>query len=126
MSNELYGNDFCSSHELAKGFTRHIESGSLPKFIPQVGNAREILMAKRKLNLILKPKSTTVAPVKIGDLFKVFIKLQHEKGASGLLLSQSLAMTKKSSIITLPGQNGRKIKTTVEDSVLLLQITNFP
>ena len=34
-SNDLYGNYVCSSHELAKGFTRPIESGSLPKFIPR-------------------------------------------------------------------------------------------
>ncbi len=36
-------------------------------------------MAKRKLNLILRSKSTSDIPLKIGDLVQVFIKLQHEK-----------------------------------------------
>ena len=75
ISKDFYGNGFCSSHELAKGFTRPIESGSLPKSMPEdVEKAREILVTKRKLNLILKSKSTTVALVNIGDLVQVFIK----------------------------------------------------
>ena len=95
ISNDLYGNDVCSSHELAKGFTRPIESGSLPKIIAKdVEKAREIPIAKRKLNLIVKSKSTTVTPVRIRDLVQVFIKLQHEKGASGVVLNQFLIMTK--------------------------------
>ena len=66
ISNCLYGDDVCSSHELANGFTRPVESVSLPEIIPEeVEKAREILMAKRKLNLIIKSKSTTVPPVKI-------------------------------------------------------------
>ena len=80
ISNDLYGNDTCSAHELAKSFTRPIVPGILPKIIPKdLLTVRETLMAKRKLNLILKSKSTSLTPVQIGDLVQVFVKLQHEK-----------------------------------------------
>ena len=46
----------------------------------EVEKAREILMTKRKLNLILESNSTLVPPVNIGDLVQVFIKTHHEKG----------------------------------------------
>ena len=45
-------------------------------------------MAKRKLNLALKSKSTMVALVRIGDQVQVFMKLQHEKEKNGPVLSQ--------------------------------------
>ena len=46
ISNHLYGDDVCFSHELGKGFSRPVESGSLPKISPEeVEKAREILMA---------------------------------------------------------------------------------
>ena len=50
-------------------------------------------MAKRKLNLILKSKSNTVIPVRIGDLVQVFIKIQNEKRENGPELSQFYLMT---------------------------------
>ena len=50
ISNDLYGNDLCSSYELAKGFTRPVESGKIPKTIPQdILKARDILLAKESL-----------------------------------------------------------------------------
>ena len=81
IPNDLYENDVCSSHELAKGFRCPIESGTLPKIVPQdLREAREKLMTKRKLNLILKPKSKSTVPVKTGDLVQIIFKLENEKG----------------------------------------------
>ena len=55
ISNDLYGDDTCCAHELAKGFTPPIVSGSLPKIVPKdLVTGRETLMAKRNLNLIFK------------------------------------------------------------------------
>ena len=34
ISNDLYDNNIFSSHKLAKGFTRPVECGNLPKIIP--------------------------------------------------------------------------------------------
>lgn len=44
--------------------------------------AKEMLMVKPKLNLILRSKSTSESPVNAGDLVQVFIKIQHEKGGT--------------------------------------------
>ncbi len=79
ISNELYGNNFCFSHELAKGFTRPVENGSFPNLVPEeIIKARETIMAKLKVNLILRSKSIAETPVNASDLIQVFIKLQHE------------------------------------------------
>ena len=57
ISNDLCGCDTCSEDELAKGFTRPITPGTLPKLVPkEIATARETMMAKRKLDLILKSK----------------------------------------------------------------------
>ena len=80
ISNDLYGNDTFSAPELAKGFTRPIVPGIRSKIVPKDPvMTREIFMAERKLNLILKSKSTSGTRFQIGDLVQVFIKLQHEK-----------------------------------------------
>ncbi len=68
ISNDLYGNDACSAYELAKGFSRPIEAGTTPKIIPvELLKARDVMIAKRKLNLILRSKSTSDLPLNIGD-----------------------------------------------------------
>ena len=72
-------------------------------------------MAKRKLNLILKSKSNTVIPVRIGDLVQVFIKLQHEKREKWSNAKPVLSYENQSGAVTVPGQNGRTIKAAVED-----------
>ena len=60
-----------------KCFTRPIQHGTEPKFVPDdVTNSRETLMAKRKLNTILRSKLTSEIPVKIEFTIQVFIKLQ--------------------------------------------------
>ena len=84
ISNDLHADELCSSHELAKGFTQPVESGSLPKIVPEeVEKSREVLMAKRKPNLILKYKTTNVPSVKIGDSFKFSSNFNMKKEASG-------------------------------------------
>ena len=123
ISNDLYGNDTCSAHELSKRFTRPIVPGTLPKIVPQdLLIARETLMAKRKLNLILKSKSRMVAPVRIGDLVQVFVKLQHEKRGKWSNAKPVLSFDKVSGTVTAPGQNSRTIKAAVED--VLFAITD--
>ena len=65
--------------------------------------------------MILKSKSTTDLPVKIGDLVQVFIKLQHEKRGTWSSAKPVLAYDKKISVVTIPVGNGRKINAAVED-----------
>ena len=133
ISNDLYGNDTCSARELAKGYTCPIVPGTLPKIVPKdLLMRRETLMAKRKLNLILKGKSRTVAPVPIDDLAPVFIKLQHGKRGKWSSTKPVLSYDKQSGSVTVPGQNGRTIKSSVEDvrfaitdNELALKMTNI-
>ena len=116
ISNDLYRNDVCSSYELAKVFMRPLETGQLPKIIPEdLLNSRDIIMSKRKLNLILRSKSKTDTPVKIGDIVQVFVKLQHEKSGKWTNPKPVLNYDKQTGIVEVPGQNGRKIKAALED-----------
>ncbi len=116
ISNDSYGNDVCSAYELAKGFSRPIETETTPKIIPvEIMKARDAIMAKRKLNLILRSKSTSDLPLKIGDLVQVFIKLQHEKRGKWSSTKPVLSYDKRSGIVSVAGQNGRKINAAVED-----------
>ncbi len=116
ISNDLYGNDVCSSYELVKGFTRPIEAGKFPNIFPEdLLKARETISAKRKLKLIPRSKSTTNLPINVGDLVQVFIKLQHENRGKWSSPKPVLSYDKSSGIVTVPGQNGRKIRTSVQD-----------
>ena len=116
ISNDLYGSYTCSAHELAQGFTRPIVPGTLPRIVPKdLVIARETLMTNRKLKLILKIKSTTVAPARIGDLVQVFIKLQREKRGKWYSAQLVLCYDKQSGTVTAPGQNGRTIKAAIQD-----------
>ena len=114
--NDLYGNDICSYHELAKGYTIPTEPGRSPEKVPEdIAKARDNIMAKHKLNLILRSKSTTDLHLKVSDLVQVFIKLQNEKRGKWSYPKPILGYDHASRIVTVPGQSGRKIKAAVED-----------
>ena len=74
ISNDLYGNDVVSAHELAKGYTRPVQSGSLFHLPDAVSNAHDELIGKRKLNKILRTHAVVDKNVKEGDLVQVFRK----------------------------------------------------
>ena len=118
--NDLCGNDTCSVHELVKGFPRPLFPGTLPKIVPEdLVTARQTLTAKRKLNLILKSKSTSVAPVQIGDLVQVYTKLQHEKRGKWSNPKLVLSFGKISGTVTVPGRNGKKSQLLLKIFALL-------
>lgn len=52
-SNDFYGNYFASANELAKGYTLPVVHGSLVKIPTDIIEARDKLIARRKLNAIL-------------------------------------------------------------------------
>lgn len=80
ISNELYGSDTVSAFELAKGFTKPVETDSVQRILPaDVRYAHEELKAKRKLNLILRSHKSSTQPIKTGDMVQVFIKNTYEK-----------------------------------------------
>ena len=78
--------------------------------------ARETLTSKRKLHLILKSNSTTVAPVRICDLVHVFIELQQDKRGNWSSPKPVLSYDRQSGTVTVPGQNGHTIQAAVENA----------
>jgi len=116
ISNDLYGNDTMSATELAKGYTRPIGNGNAPKIVPDdIQAAHDQLMAKRKLNVILRSKATSDIGVTPGDLVQIYIKKQHEKRGKWSSPKPVLSFDTKSQTITVPGSNGRKIRSAIED-----------
>lgn len=116
ISNDLYGNDELSAHELAKGYTRPVIAGTYPVLVPrELIEAQKTLASKRKLTLILRSKATVDTPVKPGDVVQVFIKLQHDKRGKWSGPKTVLHYDPSSRCVTVPGSNGRKIRAAVED-----------
>ena len=124
ISNDLYGNNLASAHELAKGYTRPIIHAS-PRFIPdELRIAQHELKAKRKLNLILSSKSITEAPVNIGDLIEVFIKLENQKRGTWSSPLPVLSYDPDSRTVTVPGAHGRQRKIAIEDVRHAISVDN--
>ena len=112
----MNGNDLCFSYELAKSFTRPLENRKISRTTVRIIlKARDTVLAKRKLNLILSSKSIEDPPGKISDLVQVFIKLYNEKRDSWTKAKPALRYDKSSGIVTVPGKNGKKINGSVED-----------
>lgn len=64
ISNDLYGSDTVTAFELAKGYTKPIESEKAVVPLPDdLRAAHDELVAKRKLNLILRSHSTSTPPL---------------------------------------------------------------
>ena len=64
VSNDLYGNDVASANELAKGYTRLLIHVSLFHMPQDVRVAHQELLAKRKLNKILRTNAIKETAVK--------------------------------------------------------------
>ncbi len=53
--------------------------------------------------------------MKIGDIFQVFIKIQHEKRGKWSIPKPVLSYDERFGIDSVAGQNGRKINAAVDD-----------
>ena len=96
ISNDLYWTDVCSSFELAKEFTRPLETGQLPKIVPEdLLNARDTIMAKRKLNLILQSKCKRIPQFKLVILFKFSSSHSLKNVENGLTPNQFSIMANR-------------------------------
>ena len=73
------------------------------------------------MNLILKSKSKSDLPIKVGDQVQVFIKLQNEKRGKWSSPNPVLSYDRKSGTVILPGKNGRKINAAIEDILLAIR-----
>lgn len=72
ISNDLYGNEVASAHELEKGYTRMIQD-DLPFSLPDsIQESHEDLVAVLKLNKILRSKAISESAPDIEDLLQVY------------------------------------------------------
>ena len=79
ISNDLYENDTMSAFELAKGFTKPVCSKPAGCAVPDdVIMEHEKIQARRKLAILLKSKTVTEFPIRVGDLVEVFQHRKHE------------------------------------------------
>lgn len=76
ISNTLYGNNALSAFDMAKGFSKPVDS--VPQTIPEeLLEAQKNSTAERKLAAVLKSKSITDIELSVGDLVEI---CQIEKG----------------------------------------------
>ena len=115
ISNDLYGNDIASATELAKLYTRPAGTGH-PVHVPaDLLEAHNTLIAKRKLNAILRAKTTLDKMIKPGDLIQVYIKQAHEKRGKWSTPKPVLKYDRDSQIVTVAGAKGKSINAGIED-----------
>lgn len=115
VSNDLYGNDVASANELAKGYTRPIVTGSFFHVPDDVRAAHQELIAKRKLNKILRSNAVKDTPVKVGDMVEVFIRLDNQKRGKWSQPKPVLKYDLPSRTVTVSGAKGRYVKAAIED-----------
>ena len=116
ISNDLYGNDVASANELAKGYTRPTQNQEPTPLTDDIREAHEVLIAKRKLNVILRGKSTTETPICVGDMVQVFIRQQNEKRGKWSDAKPLLKYDRSSQTVIVPGRNGKTISAALEDT----------
>lgn len=115
ISNDLYGNDTASAHEMARCYTRPV-SHHQPLMLPDdIRVAQENLLAKRKMNKILRSKSIQEIPVNIGDIIQIYTKLSHQKRGSWRVPKPVLPIDRGSRSVPVAGNNGRVKMAAIED-----------
>lgn len=116
ISNDLYGNDVMSAHELAKGYPWPIQSSQSPMLLPQqVYEAYQNLLAKRKLTLILRSKTFEELPISVGDTVPVYLKHQNRKRGIWSPPKPVLSFDIASRTGNVPGTSGKKVRVAIED-----------
>ena len=117
ISNDLYGSDTLSAFELAKGFTKPVAADSELTPVPaDLIYARDQLIAKRKLTLILRSHITADPVVNPGDIVQVYVRTGKEKRGRWLSPRTALSIDRSAGTVTVAGSNGKRIVAAVEDT----------
>lgn len=88
-------------------------------------NSRDNIVAKPKLNLILRKNATVDAVINPGDLVQVYVK--HGQGKRGRWLSPRVVqkIDRSSGNVTTAGVNGRNILSAFEDTRITIVDDDF-
>ena len=109
---------------MARSFTKLLNN-KLPIEIPScLLEAHFDLIAKRKLNLILKSKAPQVPPIKVADLIQVYIKLRDDKRGKWTSPRVVLNVHNQTGTVTVPGSNGKVLNAAYEDIRICLLYTS--
>ena len=65
--------------------------------------------------MILRSNSVTPHPVKVGDLFQVYYKIEKEKRGRWLPPRLFLEIDQQAGLVNVPGARGRTVNATLED-----------
>lgn len=125
ISNDLYGDDFMSSFEVAKGFTKSLEENILKTVPDNVIVARNRLQASHKLRLILKSKATIQKHIVVGAMIEVYKKTGMNKRAIWSTPEIFLEMNHHARTFTVPGKQGKCTVVTAEDYRLAIPEETF-
>lgn len=118
ISNNLYGSDLTTSFEIAKGYSKPLVAYSTPNPIsPDLINARNNLLAKRKFNLIMLTKATNNPVVSTGDLVHVYVLNGHDKRVRWSSPQVVQIIDRSAGTVSVPGMNGHTIVAAIEDFI---------
>lgn len=126
VSNDLYGNDTASSFELAKGFTKPVSHDSdLQLITPEVEQAHQRLVARRKLNVILRSNTYDTLSLVPGDLVQIYLKKFAGKRGHWTSPRQVLTVNKDGGFVVVPGRAGKEVKAAFEDVRIAPQLDDL-
>eukprot|EP00737_Agarophyton_chilense_P005174 gb/GEZJ01007357.1/.p1 GENE.gb/GEZJ01007357.1/~~gb/GEZJ01007357.1/.p1 ORF type:complete len:126 (-),score=13.31 gb/GEZJ01007357.1/:52-429(-) len=106
--------------ELEKCFSKPISSKPCDTTVPaEMHKARDKFVAKHKLALILKSKSTYDVPLSVRDSVEIFLKSEKDKHGHWTIPRNVKSVNKEARNITVPGKKGKQIKDALEDILVV-------
>ena len=100
---------------MAKGYTRPIVHGTLVQLPEEIRVAHYELLAKRKLDLILRSNAVRDKPLSVGDIGNVHVKHDSQKRGAWSQAKPVLHFDVSSQTVTVPGAKGKYIQAATED-----------
>ena len=100
---------------MARGYTRPIVHGTLIQLPGEIRVAHDELLAKRKLNLIVRSNAVRDKPLSVGDMVNIHVKLNRQKRGTWSETKLILHFDASSQTVTVPGAKGKYIQAATED-----------
>lgn len=125
-SNDLYGFENMLSFEISKGYTKPLLDFVAPESVPQeLVESRDLLIAKRKINLVMRSKGTSNPTIEPGNLVQLFIKHCHKNRGNWSSPGVVSAVYQSFGSINVPGYNGKQTIAYIEDTRVAVIENNF-
>lgn len=117
ISNDLYGNDTVSSSELAEGLSSPLlKETAIPSIPNDIVEAHINIVARRKLNRILRLHAFNTDSFKPGNMTQVYLKNDTAKLGSWSSPCIILSIDQEGGFVVAPGRSGKRASATFEDT----------